>query len=137
MLLSIVSSTSKLFWASVSSAPFLSPAQPISGTDSTVCPGKSRRRRQSRFSSRRILTSRRGQKFLAKLCQHLLTPHAGKPFEKIVNRIAGLQMIEQALNRHTSADEHHGPTQNPRIGMDHTFTFHGRSLSHGARSFKR
>src|SRR5688572_19407685 len=139
MLPSIVSNTSKRFSASASSVPFLNPAQPMSGTDSTVWPGKSRRNRQSRFSSRRILTSGRGQQLLAKLFQHgnhLLPPHAGESFQKIVDRIPGLQVIEKALYRHARADEDRRPAQNLRVGMDDAFTFHGRSLPQGPSRFK-
>ena len=68
--------------------------------------------------------------------QHLLTPHARKAFKKIINRIAGLQMIEQALHRHASADKNHNSTQNLRVGINHALTFQGRSLAHSTRRFK-
>jgi len=59
MWLSIVMSTSKSLSARLSKSLFFVPAQPMSGTDSTVWPGKSRLSRQSRFSSSRIRKSGR------------------------------------------------------------------------------
>lgn len=122
---------SNRFSAWASSAPFFRPAQPISGTDSTSWPGRSRRSRQSRFSSSRILTSGRLQQPLARFLQdgnHLVPPHAGEPLEEIVNRIAGLQVVEEALHRHPRADEHRRAPEDVRVRMNDRFQFHAQRL---------
>ena len=139
MLLSIVSNTSNCFSASMRSAPFFRPAQPISGTDFTSCPGKSRLSRQSRFSSRRIFTSGWLEKLFARLFQDpndLRAFHAWETFEEIVNRIAGLQVIEQALHRNACANEHRCAAKDIRIGLDDGLCFHGGMLSRIAGRLK-
>src|SRR5438128_9713523 len=45
-------------------------------------------------------------------------------------------MIQQASNRHASADKDHSSTQNLRVGMNEALTFHGLSFARGARRFK-
>ena len=46
---------------------------------------------------------------------HLLAPHARKSFEKLLNRIPSLQMIEEALHWHTRSRKHRLATENLRI----------------------
>ena len=96
------------------------PAQPINGTDSTLCPGRSRLRRQSRFSSSRILNSGWLQHLSFQFAQqrnHLLASHTGKSFQKLIDRFTGFQMIKKALNRHARPNEHRCPAQNLGIGV--------------------
>src|SRR6266508_1181716 len=139
MPVSIVTSASNRFSASSSKAPFLSPAQPMSGTDSTVCPGKSRLSRQSRFSSSKILTSSRLQQLLAEFVQHgdyLLAPNTGKTLKEINNGVSRSQVIEQALHGHTRADEHRRTPQDFPVRMNHAFEFHGTKLLQSIRAIK-
>src|SRR5688572_23920249 len=95
--------------------------------------GKSRRKRQSRLSSRRILTSGRDQKLHTNLFKYGNPPLAARwgILREIADRMPGLQMIEQTFHRHARADEDRRPDQNRRVGMDDAFTFHERSLPQG------
>ncbi len=129
ILLSIVSNKSKRFWAFASRAPFFRPAQPISGTDSTLWPGKSRRRRQSRFSSRRIFTSCRLQNLPArgfKQGDYLLPLHTGKPLQEIVDGIARLKVVEETLDWNAGASEYWRSAKNLRVRMNEGFETHAK-----------
>ena len=46
---------------------------------------------------------------------HLLAFHAWKSFEKLLDRIASLEMVEQTLHRHTSPSEDRLTAKNFRI----------------------
>src|ERR1041384_8435445 len=83
--------------------------------------------------------SSRLQKFLAGLLQHgddLVALHAGEAFEEIVNRIAGLQMIEEALHRNARAGKHRRAAEDFRITLDEGLGLHGGKLSDGSGSGK-
>src|SRR6266487_7091041 len=111
MFLSIVIKTSN-FSCARSSRTFSIPAQPINATDPTSCPGKSRSSRQSKFSSSKILNSRRLENFLVRLFQQgndLLAFYAGKPFQKVIDRFARFQVSEKTLDRHPRSDKHRLP----------------------------
>ena len=120
MLLSIVIKTSNFSCARSSRMPFSIPAQPINATDPTSCPGKSRSSRQSKFSSSKILNSRRLENFLVRLFQQgndLLAFYAGKPFQKVIDRFARFQVSKKALDRHSRPNKHRFAAKNCRIGM--------------------
>ena len=59
--------------------------------------------------------------------QDLLPLHAGKAFQKVFDRVAGLDVIKEALNRHTRADKNRSPSQDVGIGADdvgYVYHFH-------------
>ena len=59
--------------------------------------------------------------------QDLRTFHAWKTFQKILDGIAGLEMVEQALHRHARAFEDQRAAQNFRVGMVNAlFDFSGK-----------
>jgi hypothetical protein len=131
MLLSIVSNTSNSFSAWESSAPFFKPAQPINGTDLTSCPGRSRSKRQSRFSSRRIFTSGRLQEFVTGFFQdrdHLFPLYARKTLKEIIDRIPALKMIEQALHRDTCTNKHRRAAEYGWIAVNDRLSAHERKV---------
>lgn len=129
---SIVRRTSNFSCAArASSLPFFSPAQPIRGTDFTSWPGRNFSSRQSRFSSSRILTSGVGADFRFHFLEHgedLRTLHAGETFQKIAGRIAGLEVVEQALHRHARAFEDQRAAEDFRVGMVSAFFAHGKTI---------
>src|SRR5437867_956345 len=99
-------SSSRLFW---------SQAQPINGTDSTTCPCNSRPSRQSRFSSRRILTSGGCQKLLARYFEqsdYLLAPDTGESLKEVVDGLPRFQVVEETLYRHARTDKNRRASQN-------------------------
>jgi hypothetical protein len=57
---------------------------------------------------------------------HLLAAHARKSFEKLLNRIPSLQMIEEALHWHTRSRKHRLAPENLRIMTHNT---HGGSVT--------
>jgi hypothetical protein len=127
MLLSIVNKTSNSFSAWESNAPFFKPAQPTSGTDLTSCPGRSRCKRQSRFSSGRIFTSGRLQEFVAGFfqdCDHLFPLYTRKAFQEIIYRISTLKMIEQALHWNPGPYKHRCAAENGWVAVNDRLFFH-------------
>src|ERR1035438_5127638 len=133
-LRSTVTKTSNSFSASRSSAPFLIVAQPICGTVRVQWPGKSFARRRSMHSSSNSFTSANGSDHLIfgglEESDHPLTADCRKPFQKIVNRIARLKVIEQCLHRNPSPRKHRSPSQDVPVGSDYLLS-HGHSISHG------
>src|SRR5258706_16328286 len=94
-------------------------------------PDRKRSSRQSRFSSSRILTSDVGEDFRFHFLEHgedLRTFHAGETFQKIAGRIAGLEMVEQALHRHARAFEYQRAAEDFRVGMVGAFFAHGKTI---------
>src|SRR6267378_3879689 len=131
MLLSIVTNTSNCFSACARSAPFFKPAHPTNGTDSTWWPGKSRRNRQSRFSSSRIFTSCSLKDLLARDFEngdHLLPSHAGKPLEEILDGIAGFEVVEETSDGDAGADKNQGSSENFGIRVYDGLQFHRNRL---------
>ena len=129
---SIVTSTSKPSCAArARSFPFFNPAQPILGTDLTSWPGRNCSSRQFRFSSSRIFTSGVGEDFLFHFLehgQHLRALHAGESIEKNLDRIAGFEMVEQALYRHARTFEDQCAAENLRVRMIGAFFAHGQTI---------
>src|SRR5437016_4434700 len=123
----MVIKTSNWSWARASSLPLANPAQPIRGTDLTSCPGRNRSNRRLRFSSKSIFTSAVGRDQCFHLLQdgqHLLSLYAGETIEKDLDGVTGLEMIEQALHRHSRPLEHGCSAQDFRIGMIRRFFLH-------------
>jgi hypothetical protein len=119
-LVSIVMNTSYCPLARVSSSPFFRPAHPIRGTESTICPDNSRRSRQSRFSSSRILTSGGSQEILARSFEQrddLLAPDARKPLKKVIDGLPSFEVSKQALHRYARAGENRRATEDFGIRM--------------------
>lgn len=82
------------------------PAEQGDGFD--LCPGNSRRKRQSRFSSSSSFKSGRLQEVEPGFVEQgddLFAFHAGEAFQKIVDGVASRQVVEQALNGHTRIHE--------------------------------
>src|SRR5665213_1061930 len=98
----------------VSNSPFLNPAQPISPTVLISWPAIDRDRRQSTRSSNRISRDRFDELVpgLVQKDHHLLAGDRWKAFEKFIDRVASLEMIEESLKRHAGSKEHRRPTHN-------------------------
>jgi hypothetical protein len=66
------------------------------------------------------LTGRSDELFLGcfKKGHHLFPLHRGKPFEKIVNRIAALQIIDQSLDGNPGAGEAWSAAHDPSVNRD-------------------
>jgi len=133
-LASIVMNTSYCPLARASSSPFFRPAQPIRGTESTTCPDNSRRSRQSRFSSSRILTSGGSQEVLARPFEQrddLLAPDARKPLKEVIDGLPSFEVSKQALHRDARAGENRRATEDFGIRMQdigEIFNLHLASL---------
>src|SRR5947209_7996690 len=101
---STVMKMSKFFSASARRLPFSKPAQPICGAVLTVCPTSSGPNLRGKHSSNRMFTSCCPlQDFFPGLFQKrdcLFSRNGWEIVEKLIERVARLEIIEQGLNRH-------------------------------------
>ncbi len=59
----------------------------------------------------------------------LIALDAGKVVQEAVQRVAGLQVIEERLYRNPGADEHGSPAENFGVTVKDGFTLHGEAHS--------
>src|SRR5262245_19264473 len=119
MLRSTVSSTSKLALATRSNSPFFSPVQPCSWVVRTSCSANSDFSLRGRHSSRRTRIGEQGLLGLLESRHGLLSGHTWEVVEKLVERIAGLEVVEQGLERHPGAHENGRATQDVGVAVHH------------------
>src|ERR1700736_2312086 len=117
-LRSAVTKMSKRLTARASSSPLRLLAQLISGAVFTSWPTSSRFKRLGRHSSSRTRT---GEERLLGLLQGrdgLLPGHGRKILEKLRQRFARFEVVQQRRERHTRADEHGGAAHDFRIAVN-------------------
>jgi hypothetical protein len=101
---STVTNTSNSFSASSSNSPFLIPLQPCFGTVVTAWLTSERAKRAGTHSSRCSHGAREHAFFsFFEKGDDLVAPNAGKILQKLVNRIAAFEVIDQVLDRHAGA----------------------------------
>jgi hypothetical protein len=144
---STVIKASNSFSANASRSPFLMPAQPCRGTVVTECSARSRARRRSTHSSSRMelmgsatskvksrgwrrvswettefqSSHRPGKDAIFRLFKkrnHLLARYRRESLEKVIDRIAAFQVINQVLNRNTRPGETWCAAHNLWINLD-------------------
>src|SRR5437867_1327355 len=116
---SLVRNTSKSAAAKASSSPFFLLAHPISGAVLTLCPTSSRFKRLGRHSSSRTRT---GEERLLGLLQGrdgLLPGHGREILEKLRQRLARFEVVQQRCEGHTRAHKYRRAAHDIRMAMNH------------------
>jgi hypothetical protein len=127
---STVTNTSNSLAASASSSPFLTVVHPICLAVLTSCPTMSRTRRNRRTRPAGFSRHRFDQPVLGFLQErdHLRAIHTGKAPQKVVDRFAAFEIIEQRLHRHARAGKHPRAAHDLGIACDDRL-FHASNLS--------
>ena len=112
-LLRIVEAIGFLF----SSAPFLVPAQPSPDTVDTEWPASAAIRSYGRFSSSSTRTCQQALARELKGRDGLFASNRRELLEKLVQGIAGFEVVEKRLHWDASANEHRRSTQNLEVAV--------------------
>ena len=120
-----MTSTSYFPAARTRSSPFRTPAQPHSGTVETSYPFSSLASRRGKHSSSRTRTVHQRFACVLERCDGLISGYRGKVFDKIVDPVAGFEIVEEILHRNSRADEHGGSPEDFRIGVNNCFHLAG------------
>src|SRR5438270_1315493 len=123
MFLSIVTNTSNLPSANVSSSPFFLPANPTSGTVKQSCPwtakaGFNKRETHSSNSSFSLKARKNNCLRLFKPGNRFLTGHGRKFVQKLVQRFPVFQIVEQSLKRDARATKNRLAAKDVRVFDD-------------------
>src|SRR5258706_917540 len=128
-LRSTVRRTSKPAAASRSNSPFFPPAPPASATVLTSCPGNWSRSARGTHSSS---STRIGDQVLFRLLERRdrqLPRNGWEVVEKLLQRVAAFQVVDQGLHRDSRADEYWRTTQNLGVRVNDGRRFHCGSLA--------
>lgn len=104
--------------ANSSNSLFLRPDHPDSAPVTTSRAANTDRRRRGSNSSRRMRLWRYGLACLLQNRNGCFAANGRKFIEKLVERLAGLKIIEQVFHRDSSASEHRYATSNLRVNVD-------------------
>ena len=109
-------------------SPFRLLAQPISGAVRTPWPGSSRFNPRGRHSSSRTRTIEKRFLGLFECSDRLLPGNRWEIFQEIAERLSGLEIVDQRLERHTCADEHGRPAHDFGIAVDDGLRVHDEAI---------
>lgn len=103
--------------SATSSAPFSIPVQPFPWTVLTSWPGRTPAKTRGICSSRRSRTTEQSRGFL-KRGDRLIPRYRGEVVKEPLERVAGLDVIEQRLHGDAGPTKYRSPPENPGVTVD-------------------